>query len=285
MENSIERKVSLPGCTVHLATLSWDGVEKTPAYSGYSLSQRLSDDHSALRIGNASAPSVLPRLHSVGLLPPGRAINLFPVERPLRVLYCVFEEGCFEGATGVQRETWDRHIGALVAMNNRRLEVLMQGIHAELEAPGFGSELLMKAVADMLLVELARHVRKLDDSASSKAALAPWQMRRIEERVALGPEAGYPDTAELAELCCISQGHLMRSFKATSGWQVHKFIADERIKAARKMLTDGDASCKEIANKLGFGSSAYFATAFKKAVGATPMDFRRRAREAQTAQQ
>lgn len=175
---------------------------------------------------------------------------------------------------------WDRHIGSLVAMTNRRLEVLMQEIHAELEAPGFGSDRLIESVVNMMLVELARHIRKLDADDATRLALASWQMRRIEERIAAGPQAGYPDLAELAELCGISQGHLMRSFKATTGWQVHKFIAGERIKAARKMLVEQDLSSKKVAARLGFRSAAYFATAFKRAVGQTPTEFRHRARQA-----
>jgi len=281
MDQRIEKSVVLRDVSIHLATLSWEGVEETPAYTGYSLSQRLSDNHSPLRIGNASAPQVLPRVGSVGLLPPGRSIHLFPVERPLRVLYCVFEEARFELATGVPRETWDAHVGSLVAMNNRRLEVLMQEIYAELEQPGFGGDRLIEAVGNMMLVELARYIRKIERAGAGETGryvLAPWQMRRIEERIGVAPELGYPDLPELAELCGISKGHLMRSFKQSTGWQLHKFIAEERMKAARTMLAEGEITCREVAARLGFRSPAYFATAFRRSTGKTPTEYREQAR-------
>jgi len=283
MDNRIEKSLILRDVSIFLATLSWDGIEETPAYKGYSLSQRLSNDHSALRIGNASTPEVLPRVRSVGLLPPGRSIHLFPVERPLRVLYCVFEEASFERATGVSRERWDAYIGSLVAMNNRRLEVLMQEVYAELMQPGFGSQKLIDAASSMMLVELARYIRYLERSDAGevgKLVLAPWQMRRIEERITASEEQGYPDLTELAELCGISQGHLMRSFKQATGWQLHKYIAEERMRAARAMLADKDLSCRDIATRLGFRSQAYFATAFRRATGRAPTEFRRQAHAA-----
>jgi len=278
MQQNSEKKVVLPLVTVQLTTVVWQGVEDTPAYSGYHLSQRLSDNHSPLRIGNVSRPEVMSRVRAVGLLPPGRPVRLFPVENPLKVLLCVFDEHYFEETTRVPRQQWEQHIGSVVAMRNQRLEALMQEIHAELEQPGIGRELLIESVSNMLLVELARYMDKLQRRGKSKQqgpALAPWQLRRIQERIQTSLDEGYPGLAELAALCGISQGHLARSFKASTGWQIHKFIAEERLKAAKQMLTQTDMSCVEVAARLGYRSAAYFSTAFRRMTGKTPTEYRR----------
>jgi len=95
-------------------------LDQSP-YPGYNLSQRLSDDHPPLRIGNLSAPAVLPRVRSEGLLPPGCPLRLFPVEKPLRVLHRVCDEADFEAKTGITRERREAHTRSLVFLRNKRL--------------------------------------------------------------------------------------------------------------------------------------------------------------------
>ncbi|TGD71705.1 AraC family transcriptional regulator [Mangrovimicrobium sediminis] len=280
MQQIVEKQLALDEVSVHLETLRWEGVESMPAYSGYRLSQRLSDTHSPLRIGNADVPEVLPRVRSVGLLPPGRSIRMFPVEAPLRIVYCVFDERWFEDATGYALADWERHIGSLVLIRNPRLELLMQDIHAEMEQPGFGHEQLIAAAARLLVVELGRFIRELEARAGGQGegpGMAPWQLRRVQDRIEASLELGYPGLGELAELCGISQGHLARSFKASTGWQIHKYIAEQRLRSAQVLLAQPALSCEEIAQRLGFKSPAYFSTVFRRMTGRTPTEYRRQA--------
>lgn len=276
MEEDIETLIALPYVTVQKATISWQGAVSTPAYGGYILSQRLSEHHAAIPIGNVRAPEVLSRVRSVGLLPPGCPVRLFPVGHPLSVLLCIFDEQHFERVTGTSRAEWDEHLGSLVTMRNQRLETLMQEMLAELQQPGFGQALLVESVANMMMIELARYKRILEDRArAQRQALAPWQLRTIEQRIDESTERGYPSLAELAELCGISQGHLTRSFKAATGWQIHAYISNERFSTAKYLLSTTGLSCEEVAARLDFKSAAYFSTAFRRATGMTPSEFRR----------
>jgi len=282
MEPEIEREVTLPSLSVQLATVNWtEAQDVLPSTAGYNICQRLSDDHSPLRIGNINAREAFPRVNSVGFLPPGCSVRLYPVEGPFRVLNCAFEPKLFESVTGISQRQWEEHTGALVSIKDRRLEMLMQEIHAELVQPGFGHELLIEAASTMILVEMARYARSLDESRSRGGAgqgLAPWQLRRINERLAESLDDGYPSLDELAALCGISQSHLMRSFKASTGWPIHKYISEERLRAAKQMLAGDEFNSKEIASRLGYRSPAYFATAFRRMTGKTPTEYRREAR-------
>lgn len=282
MEPVIEREVWLPNVSVQLATVSLtEPRDVLPQTSGYNICQRLSDDHAPLRIGNINAREAFPRVGSVGFLPPGCAVRLYPVDGPFRVLNCSFESSLFERVTGFGQDIWDEHTGALVSIKDRRLELLMQEIQAELVQPDYGQETVIEAVADMILIEMARYGRRLDAAGGAGQGLAPWQLRRINERLASSLDQGYPGLDELATLCGISQSHLMRSFKAATGWPIHKFIAEERLRAAKQMLAGEDLNAKEIASRLGFRSPAYFATAFRRMTGKTPTEFRREARAQQ----
>lgn len=282
MESVIERELKLDHVSVQLGTVNWGpSLETFPAKEDYFLCQRLSDNHAPLRIGNLSAREAFPRVRSVGFLPPGQAVSIFPGQGPFRVLNCTFERAHFEATAELPTDLWEDHTAALVAIRNRRLEILMQEIHAEFVQPGFAGELLIEAASTMILVELARYGRQLQRRSARGGAgqgLAPWQLRRIQERLGAALEDGYPNLAELAALCGISQSHLMRSFKASTGWQIHKFIAEDRLKAAKTMLGQEHCNTKEIAARLGFGSPAYFATAFRRMTGMTPSEYRKQAR-------
>jgi AraC family transcriptional regulator len=191
------------------------------------------------------------------------------------------EKNFFESTTEIPSEEWIEHADALVSIKNRRIEMTMQEIYAEVVQPGFAHDLLIEASGTMVLVEIARHgqrLRRATAKSGRSEGLTPWQMRRIHERIQASLEMGYPSLTELSRLCRISQSHLMRNFKASTGWQLHKYIAEERLRAAKRMLSENLLSSKEISARLGFRSPEYFATAFRRMTGITPMDFRRRVR-------
>ncbi len=278
MEHHIEKEVSFANVTVQLATVEWGPAGETrPAHSDYFLCQRLSENHSPLRIGDIAAREAFPRVRSVGFLPPGCPVRLFPVEAPFRVLNCIFKKDFFERTTGIALEQWNELIASLVSIKNKRIEILMQEIYAELVQPGFARDLVIEAACTMLIVELARHAQQLarkNSKYGASLALAPWQLRRIQERIQASLEMGYPNLSELADICGISQSHLMRTFKASTGWQIHKYIAEERLNVAKRLLAEDQIHSKDISAKLGFRSPAYFATAFRRMTGKTPSEYR-----------
>ena len=282
MDHVVEHALVLPRVEVSIATIRLTEAQmREPARAEYCVCQRLSDNHAPLRIENINAREAFTRVRSVGFLPPGCTVRLHPVEGEFRVLNCAFAPDYFEQIAGITREQWEQHTHALVSIRDRRLELLMQEIHAELVQPDFGGELLIEAASTMILVEMARYGRRLSQSGakgSAGQALTPWQLRRIHDRLDAALELGYPGLDELARLCGISQSHLMRTFKASTGWPIHKYVAEERMKAARKLLLAEQMNAKMIADKLGFRSPAYFATAFRRMTGKTPSEFRREAR-------
>jgi AraC-like DNA-binding protein len=51
------------------------------------------------------------------------------------------------------------------------------------------------------------------------------------------------------------------------------YITRRRIEESKKMLSQGEASVTDIAYALGFSSSQYFATVFKRITGQSPKQF------------
>ena len=278
MHYKVEKELVLPDISVELATLTWHRAGESPKRDTHVLFQRLSRDHSPLRLRHVSAFDLLPRVRSVGFLPARSTVPLEPVGCPLRVIACFFDAGFVLAHTGLSEETWARHTAALASLRNKRIEMMMQELHAELERPGDAHAFLVQSLANVMLVEIARFVGELERRHAREGvvlALAPWQLIRIEKRIEASLERGYPTLSELAALCGISRPHLARAFKASTGWQIHKYIAEQRIEAARNLLQRKDCSCEDIAAQLGFGTPAYFSTVFRQATGQSPSQFRR----------
>jgi AraC-like DNA-binding protein len=77
----------------------------------------------------------------------------------------------------------------------------------------------------------------------------------------------------------ISLSYLNESVKAITGSSVSSLIQQEVMLEAKRLLYHSDCSVKEIAHELGYEDHTYFSRLFKKSVGITPGEFRRRYRE------
>jgi AraC family transcriptional regulator len=105
--------------------------------------------------------------------------------------------------------------------------------------------------------------------------LAAWQVGRVtgymldllEEEIRL---------SELAALVNLSRFHFCTAFRQATGCTPHEWLVNERIKRARKLLADPALHVTDIALAVGYGTPSSFTASFRKQVGMTPTDFRRR---------
>lgn len=79
---------------------------------------------------------------------------------------------------------------------------------------------------------------------------------------------------ELSETQCISKFHLLRLFKKYYGQTPRQYLIDQRIKAAKKHLSDG-MSVTQTCYAVGFESPGSFSVLFKNKVGQSPFLFRK----------
>lgn len=82
---------------------------------------------------------------------------------------------------------------------------------------------------------------------------------------------------ELARRFDMSQATLKKCFKAVYGSPVKRFMQDYRVNTATTMLLwEKEKSIAEIAGLVGYDSPSKFSAVFKKIVGFTPLDYRKR---------
>ena len=87
-----------------------------------------------------------------------------------------------------------------------------------------------------------------------------------------------PSIPTLAAECGVGVHTLLRAFRHDLNCSPHTYWDRLRLERARELVGDSDLSFKEIAGQLGYCSGLYFSTVFRKAVGLSPSQFRRRCR-------
>ena len=80
---------------------------------------------------------------------------------------------------------------------------------------------------------------------------------------------------ELAKISSYSISHFKTRFKDEVGIPPAEYITLQKIKYAKKMLETTNLSVTELSYELGFSSSNYFSTVFKKFLNITPQQYKK----------
>ncbi len=77
----------------------------------------------------------------------------------------------------------------------------------------------------------------------------------------------------VADYVSLSPVHFHNTFKVAVGKTLHKFVEEQRLKAAVNLLVTSNMTLTEIAYTCGFSSQSYFSFAFKREMKATPREY------------
>lgn len=78
---------------------------------------------------------------------------------------------------------------------------------------------------------------------------------------------------QIADQLKISDGHLRKMFREEMGVTLSDYVLQFRIDKARRLLMEESTKISEIYEELGFSSSQYFSTVFKKKTGFSPKEY------------
>jgi AraC family transcriptional regulator len=159
------------------------------------------------------------------------------------------------------------------ALTDSGVRALAHEIRRVLLREGETSRAYLEGLAEAMLVR-ALQVLGAPRSARPQPSLAPINLRRVcehidsrlDERIAV---------AELAAVAGLSRSHFSRAFQAATSETPHGFILSRRLDAVRRRLEAGHADLALLAAQTGFSSHAHMTTAFTRAFGVTPRDYRR----------
>ena len=95
----------------------------------------------------------------------------------------------------------------------------------------------------------------------------------IDRRLQQGRREDAVSLAAAARALGVSTGHLSRVFRRTMGMTFRDYVISRRIEQARRLLLDPLQNVSMVAERCGFSSPAYFARAFRKAMGCAPTEY------------
>lgn len=208
----------------------------------------------------------------------------FEVIQPCRLLWLVVNPDARGALTHTPFEAADLAAirGTLAAAGNRVVRAVdgLRAVHADLEAlfretaagPAAAGEWRLHHVRLLLLRGLLHAVDSLRRNRSSAPPAAVAK--------ALAYMEAHPDRPDnlpaVAAAAGVSGSYLHQLFRTHMGQTPADCYNRLRIESARGLLEEGKASVTEIAFRLGYSSSQYFARAFRRYTGGTPSGYRRR---------
>ena len=80
---------------------------------------------------------------------------------------------------------------------------------------------------------------------------------------------------DIAAAVGMSMFHLSRTFRASTGVTLHRYLTRARFERVKALLLDSDQSLALIADATGFSDQSHMSKAFKRFTGTTPRLFRR----------
>ncbi len=216
-------------------------------------------------------PNRFERIGNVFLVPPGQRMHVRTDGGPPQAsILCHlrpeplrqwFEDGL---------DWTDQQLAASLDIPDVNVRGLLLRLADELRQPGFASEVLVELIVAQVAIELARYCANVKEGPAT-GSLAPWRLRRIEERLKEVREP--PTLSDLAALCGLSVRQLTRAFRASRGHSIGDYVEQCRVDHARRLLAT-EISVKAIGYSLGFASPSSFSFAFRRATGQTPREFR-----------
>ncbi|HOX05583.1 MAG TPA: helix-turn-helix transcriptional regulator, partial [Planctomycetota bacterium] len=148
---------------------------------------------------------------------------------------------------------------------------IFERLLAECAEAGAGWMAAAGALATLLAVQCVRAGR----SAGSGGAGLPAAVEAAARRLTADLEDP-PRIRDLARGLGLGPTRFHAVFKQTMGLTPADYLRRARLTAARQALAGGREDITALAFRLGFPSSQYFATAFRRYTGLTPSEYRRR---------
>ena len=151
-----------------------------------------------------------------------------------------------------------------------KIRELLESLHRETVAPGYGSDLLQQSLLTQLLVIinrlLAQQGSHLDEDTRTNRAVTQainYIHLHYAEPLSL-------DT--LAERFYVSKYHLSHEFNRQVGTSIYRYIQKKRLLVSRQLIAQGKKP-NEVPALCGFGDYTGFYRAFKAEYGISPREF------------
>lgn len=153
---------------------------------------------------------------------------------------------------------------------------LFSRIREEWERQAFGYELSLRADVTRIFLFILRSWQNRDPEWAGRFVPAA-QQRELIRRAVEYVRQNYADLTEeeAAAACGVTPAYLSRSFRRCMRIPFSAYANNIRLRESERLLLTTNNSVTDIAQAVGFSTSAYFIAKFREAHGITPHRYRR----------
>ena len=162
------------------------------------------------------------------------------------------------------------------ACADEKLYMILELLSAEAELGVGSSRLFIEQLLDLMCTHLLRaHSAFSLPNANRRRGLAAWQVKRVTGymRDNLDEDIGLQ---ELADVVGLSRFYFCSAFRMATGHTPHEWLTRLRIEHARRLLAIQSMPITHIALAVGYQTPSAFAAAFRRLMGVSPREYRRR---------
>jgi AraC family transcriptional regulator len=136
--------------------------------------------------------------------------------------------------------------------------------------------LAMEVELNALVQRIGRHATQWRERAETPrtvfgGGLSPAAFRRVEAMIqAAVDNADSATLRKMADTVGLSVTHFVRAFRRHTGCSPHKYVVRRRMNRAISLLRGARLSIGEVADRVGYATTAHFVAAFRSTTGVTP---------------
>ena len=141
--------------------------------------------------------------------------------------------------------------------------------------PVIGGEQLIKNYLEPLLILLIRNITEKKQSYvfPNKESIENYLVLSMKEFIAEKTNEVFR-VNELCQKIGYSKSYLCRLFHEQTGETIISYAAKTKIKAAKRLIREGNLNFAQISDALAFDTPQYFTRVFKRVMGMTPTEFK-----------
>src|ERR1700730_139365 len=229
------------------------------------------------QLGSSGKYVLCPKFSGAIAIVPNGVIPSSHILAESKYVYCTFDQTFMRDIDEERDERSPCQPYYRLMKHDWQSKQLLMLLVAELEAGGpsgriYGESLALALGSRFLTLSTGMSKIKLP----SDSALVPGKLVRIKELIESRLD-GDLSLELLARESGYSRAHFARSFHATTGMTVHRYVLERRIQKAKYLLgIKGDSnSLAVVAAICGFAIQSHMSLAFRREFGVTPAEFRR----------
>lgn len=140
-------------------------------------------------------------------------------------------------------------------------------VHAYNEMEQY-EQIQLHGMIEILLSYFVKHAKpRIIVSDSRIVALLNYIQQNIDKSISI---------EELADKACLTKSYLIRTFRQALGVTPLQYVIHKKIQRAQTLLLGSELSVQKVAEEVGMEDVSYFIRLFKKNIGFTPQEYRKK---------